>query len=520
MSLDVTRPLESNHEYWYRCLCGNEVPIKPEAGGTCGQCGRHITPEKCRHDSALAITLNQVRSLQTNATRLDAEHSSTVQWIGRRMGHFEIIEPLGQGGMGQVYRALDHALQRYVALKVLRRGKSGLDEKQIDLLLQEAIAQARVNHPNVATIYHVSRDEGDPFLAMELVDGGTLAARIREGPVPFSEIALMASQIVEALHVSLQFDIIHGDIKPNNLLMKKSGDVKLSDFGMARSASKGEDDSELGGTPNYLAPELLQGGPPSVQSDMYALGVTLFELTFGRIPVALSGTTFREWIEAHENSVLEFPNPWPEHIPLGWRDMLHRLLAKSPADRFANYEQVQSLLKKLQPRRSPSARRFPRLVAAAIDFSLVMLLWIPAMVFIELRPARWVLPSSLEWIAGIIATLTFLVPVIGYSFLVGWWKQSIGRSLMQLRVVNRFGFTPTTRLMVTRTGLRMLPLWLFSLLPFAANIGAVNTWLSTGLVAIAGLWLLVDVASMVIMGQGKSLHDYLAGTRVVWDTKG
>ncbi len=87
-----------------------------------------------------------------------------------------------------------------------------------------------MNHPNVATIYHVSRDGGDPFLAMELVDGGTLAGKIKDGPLPFSDIAAIAIQIVEALKVSLQFDIIHGDIKPNNLLIKKSGEVKLSDF--------------------------------------------------------------------------------------------------------------------------------------------------------------------------------------------------------------------------------------------------------------------------------------------------
>lgn len=519
MSLDATRTLESDSKYWYRCLCGNEVPVKPSTGGTCDKCGRQISAEKIRLNSALAMTLDQIHSLQTNATRSESDQIPTVHWIGRRLGHFEIIEPLGQGGMGQVYRALDHALQRYVAVKVLRRGKCERDEKQIELLLQEAIAQARVNHPNVATIYHVSRDEGDPFLAMELVDGGTLAGRIKDGPLPFSEIAQIASQIVEALRVSLQFDIIHGDIKPNNLLIKKSGDVKLSDFGMARSASKEDEDSDFGGTPNYLAPELLHGEQPSVQSDMYALGVTLYELTFGRIPVELTGSTFREWIDSHQNSALVFPSPWPEHIPAGWRELLARLLAKAPADRFAKYEDVQIALNRLQPRRSPSARRLPRLVAAAIDFSLVMLLWIPAMIFVELRPARWFLPSNLAVLVGFLATLIFLAPILGYTLMLGWWKQSVGRSLMQLRVVNRFGLTPSTRLMVTRTTLRMLPLWLLAMQPLVANAGYWTLPLSLTFSLGAALWLLVDLGTMFIVGKGKSLHDYLAGTRVVWDTK-
>ncbi len=519
MSLDATRALESDPLHWYRCLCGNEVPVTPLTGGTCDKCGRQISPEKIRLDSALAMTLNQCHSLQTNASKIESDNANVAQWIGRRLGHFEIIEPLGQGGMGQVFRALDHALQRYVAVKVLRRGKSQRDDKQIELLLQEAIAQARVNHPNVATIYHVSRDDGDPFLAMELVDGGTLAARIKHGPLPFNEIALIASQIVEALRVSLQFDIIHGDIKPNNLLIKKSGDIKLSDFGMARSATKEEGESDLGGTPNYLAPELLHGDQPSVQSDMYALGVTLYELTFGRIPVELTGSTFKEWIDSHHNSALVFPSPWPEHLPVGWKVLLIRLLAKSPADRFPKYEDVLGMLSKLQPRRSPSARRLPRLVAAAIDYSIVMLLWIPAMVFVEFLPARWFIPGALEFVAGVLAMLMLFAPLLSYVVLVGWWKQSIGRSLMQLRVVNRFGLTPSTRLIVTRTNLRMLPLWMLALLPAVANAGVLTAFLSITLAVTAMVWLLVDLAMMLILGRGKSLHDYFAGTRVVWDTK-
>ncbi len=518
MSLDATRELGVDPNFWYRCLCGNEVPVNPSLGGTCEKCGRHISPEKIRLDSALSVTINQVQSLQTNAANADAVDSTAPKWIGRRMGHFEIIEPLGQGGMGQVYRALDHALQRYVAVKVLHRGKSNDADQQIELLLQEAIAQARVNHPNVATIYHVSRDGGDPFLAMELVDGGTLAGKIKDGPLPFSDIAAIAIQIVEALKVSLQFDIIHGDIKPNNLLIKKSGEVKLSDFGMARSASQ-DDEPGFGGTPNYLAPELLQGEPPSVQSDMYALGVTLFELTFGRIPVPLSGSTFKEWINSHENSSLEFPKPWPENIPTGWRTLLSKLLAKSPADRYATYGDVLARLNKLQPQRNPSARRIPRLVAAGLDFLIILLLWIPVLVFMQLRPLRWTFAANWDWAVSWLATFMTLLTLLAYTFMVSTWKQSVGRNLMQLRVVNRFGLTPSTRLMATRTVLRMLPLWLLALVPAASESGAISNPLSVGLWLLMLLWLLADLGTMLFFRTGKSLHDYLAGTRVVWDTR-
>jgi serine/threonine protein kinase len=493
--------------------------VTSSAGGFCRKCGRRVSPDKLQLNSALAVTINQVTSMQQQAVQSCPEVSPAAQWIGRRLGHFEIVEPLGQGGMGQVYRALDHALQRYVAVKVLRRGKSDDADQQIELLLQEAIAQARVNHPNVATIYHVSRDQGDPFLAMELVDGGTLADRIRGGPLAFGEIASIATQIVDALRSSLQFDIIHGDIKPNNLLIKHSGEVKLSDFGMARSASKEEDDSGFGGTPNYLAPELLHGEPPSIQSDMYALGVTLYEMTFGRLPVHLSGSTFREWIVSHESSSLDFPTPWPEHLPLGWRTLLSRLLAKSPADRFQNYDEVQALLRTLVPRRSPPARLLPRLVAAAIDYMIIFLFWIPITVFAELRPTRWILPTSFDWLGGMLASVLSLAPLAAYSFFVSSWKQSIGRNLMQLRVVNRFGLTPSTRLMLTRTTLRMLPLWMLALLPAVGRLGFLAFALSVGFWLGGLAWLAIDLAALVVLGKGKSLHDRLAGTRVVWDTK-
>ena len=215
-----------------KCPCAH-------GGWQVAQCQRVISPDKLRQDASLALTLQRTESIQVTVVGTTAqgdEGEATIQVLGRRFGHFELIEPLGQGGMGQVFRALDHSLQRFVAVKILRRGKNQNDERQIELLLQEAIAQARVNHPNVATIYYVGREGGDPFLAMEFLDGGTLAEKIKAGPLSYPEIASIAVQIVNALRVSHRYDIIHGDIKPTNLLIKGTGEVKLSDFGMARSA--------------------------------------------------------------------------------------------------------------------------------------------------------------------------------------------------------------------------------------------------------------------------------------------
>ena len=163
--------------------------------------------------------------------RVDPIHAGPQP--GERFGHFEIIEPLGAGGMGAVYLALDTSLQRYVALKVIHTSAQGSSAAQrMDRLKQEAVAQARLNHPNVVTIYFVGDDEGQPFFAMELVAGSTLAEVRRMGSLPFPDLVEIAVQVTRALEHAQAFEIVHGDIKPSNLLLDEQHRVKLSDFGL------------------------------------------------------------------------------------------------------------------------------------------------------------------------------------------------------------------------------------------------------------------------------------------------
>ncbi len=517
MNLDATRDLHSGGEAWYRCACGNEVPVSRTAGGKCERCQRVISPDKLRQDASLALTLQRTEAIQVTvagSTAAGEEVDTTVQVLGRRFGHFEILEPLGQGGMGQVFRALDHSLQRYVAVKILRRGKCQNDERQIELLLQEAVAQARVNHPNVATIYYVGREAGDPFLAMEFLDGGTLADRMKAGPLAYPEIARIALQIVNALHISHRYDIIHGDIKPTNLLIKGTGEVKLSDFGMARSASSADADAGFGGTPNYLAPELLRGETPSIQSDMYALGVTLYELMFGRLPVQLSGSSVPQWLDSHRTAKIVFPEPWPEHIPRGWRQLFRRLLSPEPSERFADYEEVAAALRALEPIRSPAAGRFPRLIAGAVDYALVLFLF--AVSFFPLNaftPLQSYFMS--HWLLRLVVGFLGVLPILAYTVMIGWWRQSVGHALMQLTVVNRYGLPAATRTLVTRSLGRMLPLWVLAGANLIGGGGEFGSWAILTALVLAWLWFMLDLGSLMILGQGRSLHDLLARTRVV-----
>ncbi|MBF8285691.1 MAG: Stk1, partial [Anaerolineales bacterium] len=194
---------------------------------------------------------------------------------------YRLDAELGQGGMGIVYRAHDTLLNRPVAVKVL--SATGLGTAGKARLLAEAQAAAKLNHPNIVNVYDAGETEGRPFIVMELVEGEPLR---QHQPQTLADALTLAWQICAALEHAHANGIIHRDLKPENIVLTKTQTVKLMDFGLAHM-SEGPRLTEEGaivGTMSYLAPELIQGQPATVQSDLYALGVMLYELTTGRPP--------------------------------------------------------------------------------------------------------------------------------------------------------------------------------------------------------------------------------------------
>lgn len=545
--LDGVEPTaEFQRTVTYRCVCGCELRLNAQVGGLCERCGKEVSPRQLAHELASTISLpmgNQPLGLLSSMRAVEvAPKEDTGEESGRKLGHFELLHQLGRGGMGQVYRALDTSLQRYVAVKLIRRGAGRSEQDSdgrtlVDKLLHEAVAQARVNHPNVVAIYYVGRDNDEPFLAMELVSGETVEAKIRSGPLPFAEIISTAVQITDALRVAYELDIIHGDIKPSNILVQAGGTAKLSDFGMAQRVSSAEQEV-FGGTPNYLAPELLAWERPSLQSDMYALGVTLFEMTFSRLPIEVKGSSIREWAESHTQGSLEFPSPWPEHLPEGWKKVLERLLNKEPAQRYESYEALLGDLYRLTPVKALPARPLPRLFAAMIDYGMVatvfaavtLLAW-----FLERWWFSWLeiggegffsrLNLDLPWYlnfaqltANVMVGLSGFVAIGLYSLSVGFWRQSVGRGMLHVRVYNKYGLPPSARLLVAREALRMAIFWALPLVLFVQ----VSQWwampVTITVLALAGIFWLVDFGWMVFSREGKPLHDRLMETSVVLDT--
>ena len=576
MEPDQTQSLEVHQSVLYHCACGAQIVVDSKAGGVCDNCSKIISPELLpkliEHDLGVTVELDDDNFQVDQSFELplglsapldvaqfqqtDADLETQLQ--GKMFGHFKLIAPVGKGGMGQVYRALDTSLQRYVAVKLLRSGiegpaKNGLIEKEtvgetdsagpeadsnpdaptpkatqgaaaskspdkeIEKLLQEAVSQARVTHPNIVTIYYVGKQNGDPFLAMELVNGRPLSQSVAEGELGFDEIVSVALDITHALEFSYQLDIIHGDIKPSNVLITKNGTAKLSDFGMARRASNNEEKT-IGGTPNYIAPEILLGEKPSLQSDIYALGVTLFEMSFGKLPRTLTGRSIKRWIEIHDTAEIDYPATWPSRFPEQWKSILSRMLAKDPNDRYQTYESLLSDLRRIEPGSKVPARLLPRIFAAGIDWATVLSLAV--VVQVALASPQWRAVGASHPVLLTLLRIADFLPIIAYTVLIYFWRQSIGRNLMHLRVVNQYGMRPSGKLMAIRSAVRMqFPLVVIFRILSADVVGSRLEVALAALVVVSMILLLLDIAFMLIYAKARSLHDLAVNTRVVLDTQ-
>jgi uncharacterized RDD family membrane protein YckC len=342
--------------------------------------------------------------------------------IGRHVDHFEIRGLLGEGGMGRVYLAHDLALDRPVALKLLRRELAD-NPTLISRLVDEARAQARLQHPNVVTIYYIGNFEGASYFVMEHVRGKTLSELLEsDGPLPWGDAIEYVIQTARALASAHARGMIHRDVKPSNLLLgevaasAQRAEIKVADFGLATSGDQSE--SRFAGTPYYAAPEQLVGAVPDFRGDVYALGITFYELLTGHVP--FEADSLQAMAELHRSA----PRPQIENQVAPWRlrQLIMEMMDPDPRQRPESYDLLLARLESLRPKPRIAGGLLPRGVALAIDLMLF-------------APLGQIIAAALGWSQQAATQIWLVIFGIYYVLAHRRWGKTVGKRLLGLHVV-------------------------------------------------------------------------------------
>jgi serine/threonine protein kinase len=269
--------------------------------------------------------------------------------VGKTLSHFEIEDRLGEGGSGVVYRGRDLRLERRVAIKVLADQLRD-DELAWARLLREARLASQMNHPHIAAIYDLGEEDECAYIVMEYIEGLPLSDLIPEGGLPFEQVRRYGAQIADALAYAHQQGVIHGDLKGSNILVTSEGNIKLLDFGLGRRVPRRgmtevtssrlplAEVSATAGTLPYLAPEILRGNATSPQSDVWALGVLLYQMATGELPFR-GATAFELCLE-----IMVGTPPKLAQVAEPLQSILRQCLEKEPAARCSQVREVMTAL--------------------------------------------------------------------------------------------------------------------------------------------------------------------------------
>jgi serine/threonine protein kinase len=264
--------------------------------------------------------------------------------VGTRIEHYEIIERLGQGGMGAVYRATDTLLEREVALKLLRP-EYAADPLFAERFRAEAVTLAKLSHPNIATLFGFGRDPAQLYMIMELATGETLGTLLkRTGALSWERAILLTGQMLDALQYAHERGVVHRDIKPSNLMVGDDDHLKLMDFGIARLMGTTRV-TQMGftvGTLEYMAPEQIRGEDVDGRADIYATGVVLYEMVTGQLPFKSSRE--QALMFAHLQQEVVPPRTHRPNLPWHLSDVIVRALAKAPGDRYSSAREFSDAL--------------------------------------------------------------------------------------------------------------------------------------------------------------------------------
>ena len=276
--------------------------------------------------------------------------------IGKTVLHYRVLEQLGSGGMGVVYKAEDTKLSRNVALKFLPPDRAG-DRDAMERFVREARAASALNHPNICTIYAIDEAEGQQFIAMELLEGQTLQHKLNRQPLEIGLLIDLSIQIADALDAAHTHGIVHRDIKPANIFLTERGHVKVMDFGLAKLLSDQDVmlTSEIEaltqpgmalGTASYMSPEQAAGDPLDGRSDLFSLGIVLYECATGQRPFV--GNSARAILSAILHTAPMAPGMFNEDLPQRLQQVISDCLEKDPDLRYQNAASLRADLKRVK----------------------------------------------------------------------------------------------------------------------------------------------------------------------------
>lgn len=278
-------------------------------------------------------------------------------------GRYRLVAQQGSGGMAVIYKAVDQELGRTVAVKILRPSLTK-DPEFLERFKNEARSVANLNHPNIVTVYDVGNDQSTNYIVMEFIDGSDLKKLIRdEGALPVDQAVDLVIQICAGIGLAHRAGLVHADVKPQNVLLTSTRQIKVTDFGIAQALSETtteERQAVVWGSPHYFAPEQARGERPSPASDVYSIGIVLFELLTGRLPY--TGTSQQELALAHIRDEVPYVTEFAPHVPEELSRIVHKVMSKEPSQRYRMADQLGQVLAAYRQRGQQHTAPNPRVM--------------------------------------------------------------------------------------------------------------------------------------------------------------